>query len=78
MCIGAFFLTKRITSIDGTICKMQLWDTADRKDSELWHPCTTEMQLLPLYVLVSVLCICIDSVYNWIGLQLGIYWNILE
>lgn len=29
--IGAFFLTKRITSSNGTICKMQLWDTAGQE-----------------------------------------------
>jgi small GTP-binding protein len=29
--IGAFFLTKRITSSSGTVCKMQLWDTAGQE-----------------------------------------------
>ena len=29
--VGAFFLTKRITSNNGTVCKMQLWDTAGQE-----------------------------------------------
>ena len=28
---GAFFLTKKITSSNGTVCKMQLWDTAGQE-----------------------------------------------
>ncbi|CAM9544495.1 unnamed protein product, partial [Phaeothamnion confervicola] len=36
--IGAFFLSKQLTTPDGTVCKMQIWDTAGQEKFRAMAP----------------------------------------